>query len=111
MMAVYSSIFTSLLHRIFFLITVVTLVRADDDEDAPGLRGTLAERNRAHMAHGVVISLAVVVFLPIGAILVRAINSPRIIEYHAIFQMFSFAVLLTGFALGVWLSYLHNEVR
>jgi hypothetical protein len=110
-MAAYSSILNSLLHKIFVMITAVTLVLADDDDDEPGIRGTPAERNRAHMAHGVVISLAVVVFLPMGAIFVRTINSPRIIEFHAIFQMFSFAVLLTGFALGVWLSYLHNEVR
>jgi len=85
--------------------------KRDADANAPGLRGTLDERNRAHMAHGVVMSLAIVVFLPSGAILLRAVPSRRAIQLHWIFQLFSMLVLLAGFALGVWLSWLHNEVR
>jgi hypothetical protein len=85
--------------------------KRDADADEPGLRGTLDERNRAHMAHAVVISLAVVVLLPMGAIILRVVPSRMAVQLHWIFQLFSMAVLLTGFGLGVWLSWLHNEVR
>jgi hypothetical protein len=85
--------------------------RMDPDDDEPGLKGTESERNRAHIAHGVVISLAAVILLPFGAILLRTVNPSRAVQIHGIFQIFSMTVLLIGFALGVWLTYLHNEVR
>lgn len=86
------------------------LHRRDDDDNMPGMRGTEAERNRAHIAHGTVISIAIVLLFPIGGMITRQSHFKHRIWLHAAWQMFSMLVLITGFALGVWLSILHNEV-
>jgi hypothetical protein len=95
---------------LFGLLSALPLVLADDDDDEPGLRGTPMERTNAHIAHGVVAGLAFAIFLPIGAILLRGINSPHAVLIHRIWQIVSLGIMLLGFALGLWLSYLHNEV-
>lgn len=95
---------------LFGLLSVLPLVLADDDDDEPGLKGSPMERTNAHIAHGVVAGLAFAIFLPIGAILLRGINSPHAVLIHRIWQIVSLGIMLLGFALGLWLSYLHHEV-
>lgn len=107
-------IFTAKMNRfgwtLFGLLSALPLVLADDDDDEPGLKGSPMERTNAHIAHGVVAGLAFVIFLPIGAILLRGINSPKAVFIHRVWQIVSLGIMLLGFALGLWLSYLHNEV-
>lgn len=83
----------------------------------PGLKGSEALRTRAHIAHGVVMSTAMVLFFPLGSILLRLLQSSKV-EYcrakavyvHICCQLLGMVVMLTGFALGCWLSYLHHEL-
>lgn len=79
--------------------------------------GSLAERTRAHIAHGVVMSIAMVLFFPLGGILLRLLQSQnskrwraKAVRVHIFCQLTGMVVMLTGFALGCWLSYLHHEV-
>jgi hypothetical protein len=104
----------NLLFQVLFLITsaLLALALADEDDADPfeiGLRGTPKLRTTAHIAHGVVAGFAAAVFFPLGAILLRGLQSPRAIWIHWILQLVNLFTLLIGFALGVWLSYLHNE--
>lgn len=52
----------------------IVIRRDDDDDNMLGMRGTEAERNRAHIAHGTVISVAIVLLFPIGGIDPKAIK-------------------------------------
>jgi len=105
-----------LLILVLFFITSapLALALADEDDDDPfeiGLRGTPELRTTAHIAHGVIAGFTAVVLFPLGAIFLRGLKSPRAIRIHWILQLINLSTLLVGFALGVWLSYLHNEVR
>lgn len=77
-----------------------------------GLRGTPESRRRAQAAHALVAIFSVVVLLPLGAILLRLIKkSSRAVHVHWIFQLISLSALIWGFGLGLWTSYLKNNVR
>ncbi|KAE9377326.1 hypothetical protein N431DRAFT_463102 [Stipitochalara longipes BDJ] len=87
----------------------------DDDDDEPGLHGNPTLRTTAHIAHGVTISVAVILFFPLGGILLRLmqLHPPRSlnpISFHIYWQLAGLFVLCVGFGLGCWLSYLHNEL-
>lgn len=103
---------------------------SDDDDNTPGLKGTPAQRTNAHIAHGVVMSFAIVLYFPIGAILLRFFQigdekrarrsgaqcpsekrtMSRAVKIHIWWQGMGFVVMLVGFALGCWLAYVHGEV-
>ncbi|RMZ69855.1 integral membrane [Pyrenophora seminiperda CCB06] len=53
------------------------------------------------IAHGVLASLAFVIFFPSGAIAIRLASFPGVIWLHAAFQVFAYAVYIAGFGLGV----------
>lgn len=92
----------------------ISSVLADKNETHPVKkqpRGTPEMRRKAHIAHGIVISLAAVILFPIGGILLRWFKtSPRATRFHLIFQLLSFVILLWGLGLGAWLAYLENNV-
>lgn len=82
----------------------------DDDSDDVGVRGSQMLRTNIHIVHGVIMSAAFVIFFPIGAILMRVLSGPNALLIHRIVQMVGYGVMLLGFAMGAWLSWLHNEV-
>ena len=75
-----------------------------------------------HIAHGVVISIVIVLFFPLGSIILRlsqlsaaqrsSHSPPRVspTTLHIAWQSTGLVVLLAGFGLGCWLSYLHREL-
>ncbi|KAN0117824.1 hypothetical protein V8E51_003801 [Hyaloscypha variabilis] len=111
-------------HQVLVLILLTLLPLAisaslnprDDDDDEPGLHGNPSLRTAAHIAHGVTISLSIILFFPLGGILLRLMQlSPpphalNPLSFHIVWQATGLVVLCAGFALGCWLSYLHNEL-
>jgi len=58
-------------------------------------------RRRKLIAHGVLASLAFVIFFPAGAIAIRLASFPGVVWLHAAFQVFAYIVYIAGFGLGV----------
>ena len=106
-----AKVVTTLLLLMYLISTCIAAnSRRDDDENMPGLHGNESLRTKAHIAHGTVISIAIVLFFPLGATMVRLFSTKNIIWWHMVWQMTGMFILLVGFGLGCWLSYLHNEV-
>jgi hypothetical protein len=106
-----AGVVTTLLLLMYLISTCIAANnRRDDDENMPGLHGNESLRTKAHIAHGTVISIAIVLFFPLGATMVRLFSTKNIIWWHVVWQMTGMFILLVGFGLGCWLSYLHNEV-
>jgi hypothetical protein len=57
--------------------------------------------NRARIAHGVLMSLAIIVFFPMGGFLVRLLSSPRTVRIHMLCQIIGLGILVAGFGLGL----------
>ncbi|KAF2688484.1 hypothetical protein K458DRAFT_277705, partial [Lentithecium fluviatile CBS 122367] len=68
------------------------------------IKGTWPLRKSAHATHGAVISIAVIIWFPLGVFLLRYLKHPNTVRFHAIWQFFGLFLLLVGFGLGVWLS-------
>jgi uncharacterized membrane protein len=60
--------------------------------------------NRGRIAHGVLTSLAIILFFPIGGVLLRLLRGPNIVKIHITLQVLGLAVLLAGFGLGIWVQ-------
>ncbi|OCK98562.1 uncharacterized protein K441DRAFT_674147 [Cenococcum geophilum 1.58] len=102
---------TTLLLLMYLISTCIAANnRRDDDENMPGLHGNESLRTKAHIAHGTVISIAIVLFFPLGATMVPLFSTKNILWWHMVWQMTGMFILLVGFGLGCWLSYLHNEL-
>ncbi|KAL8718988.1 MAG: hypothetical protein Q9225_003946 [Loekoesia sp. 1 TL-2023] len=56
------------------------------------------------IAHGVIMSLAWVIFFPLGAILIRTISARNVIHIHSITQSFAYVLAVTGMGLGVYVA-------
>ena len=69
-----------------------------------GMSAERQKRRRVLIAHGVLMSLAFVVFFPIGAIAVRLLKSPRTPWIHSGWQFFAYLLALAGMGLGVWMT-------
>ena len=67
-------------------------------------------KNNVDTVHGVLMGLAVVLFLPLGALVMRLPNSKNMLWVHAACQILGMVVLTLGFAMGVWTSIIHTEV-
>ncbi|KAL9034801.1 MAG: hypothetical protein Q9214_006880, partial [Letrouitia sp. 1 TL-2023] len=61
-------------------------------------------RRNALIAHGVLMSLVFVIFLPLGAVLLRVLALDNLISLHARFQAFAYVVALAGMGLGIYLA-------
>ncbi|KAF2020454.1 iron reductase domain protein [Aaosphaeria arxii CBS 175.79] len=69
-----------------------------------GLSGRPTDRTKMLIAHGVLASLAFVIFFPAGAIAIRLSSFPGAIWFHAVFQVFAYVVYIVAFGLGVYLA-------
>lgn len=56
------------------------------------------------IAHGVLASLAFVVFFPFGAISIRLFSFPGLVWFHAIFQVLAYLIFIAAFGLGIYLA-------
>ena|SRR5207248_2625341 len=74
------------------------------------ITGSWALHNNAHIAHGVVISFAVVLWFPLGVFLLRLLKVQNTVRFHAAWQSFGLVLLIVGFGLGAWLSNIQGGV-
>ena len=66
--------------------------------------GSAMKRHRMIIAHGVLMSLAFVIFYPLGAILIRALSFKGLVWVHAGVQVFAYTLALAGMGIGVWFT-------
>ncbi|KAL5358006.1 hypothetical protein BJX96DRAFT_145753 [Aspergillus floccosus] len=63
--------------------------------------GSIASRR---VAHAVLMILVFVIFFPMFALMLHTGAHPRIVEFHACFQLFTLAVAIAGFGIGISLA-------
>ncbi|KAF2736340.1 hypothetical protein EJ04DRAFT_533729 [Polyplosphaeria fusca] len=56
------------------------------------------------IAHGVLASLAFVIFFPLGAIMIRIASFPGLWWVHGLFQVFAYALFTAAVGLGIWFN-------
>jgi hypothetical protein len=76
----------------------------------PGLHGSFSQIDKAHIAHGVLMGLAIGIVFPLGGIMIRVFSFKGLAKWHAVWQSFGMVLLLVGYAVGAWLAYLLGEV-
>jgi hypothetical protein len=60
--------------------------------------------NKRKMAHGILMGLAFLIFLPLGAILLHLFSFPGLVWLHAGTQLFAWALSIAGMGLGIWIA-------
>jgi hypothetical protein len=63
------------------------------------------------MAHGITMGLAFAVFFPFGAVLIRVIHVKHTLLIHVGCQMIGWCLMIAGFASGMRLGNLLDQVR
>ncbi|KAF2715727.1 hypothetical protein K504DRAFT_344523, partial [Pleomassaria siparia CBS 279.74] len=63
----------------------------------------LSSRQKPLVAHGVLASLAFVVFFPVGSIMIRIGSFRGLWIAHGIFQIFAYLVYTAAFGIGLWM--------
>lgn len=75
-------------------------------ESEAGMEGGIRMQRRRRMiiAHGVLMSLAFVIFYPMGAIIIRLLSFKGLVWVHAGTQVFAYTLALAGMGIGVWFT-------
>jgi len=63
-----------------------------------------AKRDKAVIAHGMVMGLTFALLFPSGALLIRLFSFKGLVWVHAGFQIFAYALALVGLGLGVFIA-------
>ena len=71
----------------------------------PYLLAFLNRVNKATIAHGVLMCLAFVIFMPAGAIIIRIGKFKGVVYVHAGLQMFAYILALAGMGLGAYVCH------
>ncbi|KAI4742065.1 hypothetical protein E4T50_07497, partial [Aureobasidium sp. EXF-12298] len=66
--------------------------------------GDFEKAQRAMIAHGVLASLAFVIFFPFGAISIRLFSFPGLLWFHAIVQVVAYLLFIAAFGIGIYLA-------
>ena len=78
--------------------------KSGDDDAVEGASGSGKQKKHSMtIAHGVLMSLAFVLFFPAGAVLVRVLTGKKTLWIHSGTQFFAFCIAIAGMGLGVWL--------
>jgi hypothetical protein len=56
------------------------------------------------IAHGVLASLAFVIFFPFGAISIRLFSFPGLLWFHAVVQVVAYLLFIAAFGIGIYLA-------
>lgn len=62
-----------------------------------------AKRNKAVIAHGVVMGLSFALLFPLGAILIRLLSFSGLVWFHAGLQVLALALAIAGMGLGIYI--------
>ncbi|MCJ1351386.1 MAG: hypothetical protein MMC33_001370 [Icmadophila ericetorum] len=54
------------------------------------------------MAHGILMSLAFLIFFPFGALTMRLLSFPNLVWVHGSIQLFAYVCVVAGAGLGIW---------
>jgi hypothetical protein len=73
--------------------------------------GDFEKAQRAMIAHGVLASLAFVIFFPFGAISIRLFSFPGLLWFHAIVQIIAYLLFIAAFGIGIYLATQIHMVR
>ena len=66
--------------------------------------GDFEKAQRAMIAHGVLASLAFVIFFPFGAISIRLLSFPGLLWFHAVVQVIAYLLFIAAFGIGIYLA-------
>ncbi|MCJ1409984.1 hypothetical protein MMC19_004069 [Ptychographa xylographoides] len=66
--------------------------------------GEEATKHMRVIAHGIIMSLAFLIFFPFGALTVRFLSVKGTVWIHAVSQLLAYALALAGMGIGVWLA-------
>jgi hypothetical protein len=66
--------------------------------------GDFEKAQRAMIAHGVLASLAFVIFFPFGAISIRLFSFPGLLWFHAVVQVVAYLLFIAAFGIGIYLA-------
>ncbi|THW57201.1 hypothetical protein D6D20_08156 [Aureobasidium pullulans] len=66
--------------------------------------GDFEKAQRAQIAHGVLASLAFVIFFPFGAISIRLFSFRGLLWFHAIVQVLAYLIYIAAFGIGIYLA-------
>jgi hypothetical protein len=66
--------------------------------------GMSADYNQVQNAHGVLMGLSFAVFFPLGAALLRLLKFRQVVWLHAIWQVFTYTIVIAGFGMGIWMA-------
>ncbi|EDU39619.1 integral membrane protein [Pyrenophora tritici-repentis] len=87
------------------LVNAAATTPASGNSGVSGISTTdRGSRRKKLIAHGVLASLAFVIFFPSGAIAIRLASFPGVLWLHAGFQVFAYVVYVAGFALGITIA-------
>jgi hypothetical protein len=73
-----------------------------------GSGGSQTKRRNIILAHGVLASLALLVFFPLGSIIMRIGRFNGVLQAHIATQILSWLLFVTAFGLGLWYSVTGN---
>lgn len=73
--------------------------------------GDFEKAQRAMIAHGVLASLAFVIFFPFGAISIRLFSFPGLLWFHAVVQVVAYLLFIAAFGIGIYLATQIHRVR
>ncbi|KAI9671252.1 MAG: hypothetical protein M1829_004659 [Trizodia sp. TS-e1964] len=59
---------------------------------------------KMRIAHGVIASLALLIFFPLGVFTLRLLNFNGLVWVHASIQIFAYAMAIAALGMGVWLA-------
>jgi len=63
------------------------------------------------VAHGIIMSLAFLIFFPFGALTIRFLSVKGTVWIHAASQLFAYALAIAGMGIGVWLAVTEQELN
>jgi hypothetical protein len=108
------------LHFLFFQRPITILLRIIHHRHSLGIMSFLQHRDEVAedlsqvpnlaMAHGITMGLAFLVIFPIGAVLIRGLNIKQTMWMHASCQIIGLLLMLVGFATGMRLGNILDEV-
>lgn len=77
----------------------------DDGNDGPfgSSDGFMSGRQKILIAHGVLASLAFVIFFPLGSILIRLGSFRGLWLIHGLFQIFAYVIYVVAFGIGIYI--------
>jgi hypothetical protein len=73
-------------------------------ETLAALMPLIEKMKKIRTAHGIITSLSVLIWFPLGVFLLRLLKVKKTVWWHAIWQGIGLCLMIAGFGMGRWLS-------